>query len=523
MEKFLPIGIQNFEQMINGNFVYVDKTKYIYDIVRVPQGFYFLSRPRRFGKLLLVSTLRALFEGKKELFKNLWIEKQPWDWKEHSIIVFDFSGISSGSPEALRNGILKRIQQIANENDLDFQVDMIPESFRDLILKMHRKNNTPVVVLIDEYDKPIIEHLGRGPEHREIASENRYVLKPFYGVLKDADVSAVLRFVFLTGISKFSQVSIFSDLNNLIDLSMQDAFGPILGYTENELKTNFSQYIEKLANKFNVEIKTIFGKIQEWYNGYRFADQDVKIYNPFSILNLFYFHRFKNYWFKTATPTFLIGLLKEKKYPVPEIEKLKVSEMHLSTYDLDYLELEPLLFQTGYITILDIEDEMYKLGFPNYEVRTSFLDFLIKNLLEVTSPDMAVQLNRLNQYLSQEQIDSFIETVNAILSSIPYQHIYDQDEHYYHTVFYLMLSASGASVRTEVLTALGRIDMEIHFQDKIYIIELKCNQTSEKALQQIRDKKYFEKHLNLGKKIILMGINFSTRDRRILDWKMEMV
>ncbi len=521
MEKFLPLGIQNFDQMIKGNFVYIDKTRYIYNMVRAPQGFYFLSRPRRFGKSLLVSTLRSLFEAKRELFQKLWIEQTDWDWQRYSIVLFDFSGISSESPIALRKGILNRLQQISLEHDLDFKQDMIPEGFRDVVINLNRKYQRSVVILVDEYDRPIIEHLGRGSEHLEVAKENRYILKSFYSILKDADVSAVVRFVLLTGISKFSKVSIFSELNNLDDLTLQKDYSGLLGYTEDELFKYFSNHVENLSKELGVTETELKHRIQDWYNGYCFADPNIKVYNPFSILSLFKQREFKNFWFETATPNFLLNLIKEKKYSIPSMETLELPEDRFSAYDLDFLRIEPLLIQTGYLSIQSIKGNLYKFGFPNHEVKSSFLDYLYNQIVEIDNISVKEQFRDLHDYLKREAFEGFITTINAILSSIPYQHIYDQDEHYYHTVFYLMLSASGVSVSTEVLTAYGRIDLEVHFQEKIYIIELKCNQTAKQAIQQIKEKKYFEKHLGSQKKIILLGINFGTRQRRILDWKVE--
>jgi hypothetical protein len=341
------------------------------------------------------------------------------------------------------------------------------------------------------------------------------------GVLKGSNVSAALRMAFITGISKFSLANIYSGLNNLNDLTMQDAFSAILGFTEDELHLYFDDKIKILANELKMQTTEIYQKIQDWYNGYCFATKDVNVCNPFSIINLFKFKEFKNYWYETATPTFLINLIKEKKYSIPAIETLHLNEMSFSAYDLDSLEIEPLLFQTGYVTIKDEKEYLYRLGYPNQEVKVSFLSFLYDQIVETPSTAIKEQFTRLHEYLNQNEMNRFIDTVNSILSSIPYQHIYDQDEHYYHTVFYLMLSASGAQVHTEVLTSLGRIDLEVYFEDKIYIIELKCNQPADKAIEQIKQKKYFEKHKDSGKKILLLGINFDTEQRRIVDWKMK--
>ena len=521
MEKFLPLNVQNFEQMITGNFVYVDKTKYIYEMVRIPQAFYFLSRPRRFGKSLTVSTLKFLFEGRRELFKNLWIEKSDWKWAYHPVVAVDFNQISFDTPENLKLGLHSMLDDYANDFSISLEQQFLIEKFVELITKVGQKFDKNVVILVDEYDKPIVEFLGKGDDYLRIAKANRDILMQFFGVLKGSDVSAALRMVFITGISKFSQVSIFSDLNNLNDLTMQNSYSALLGYTDEELHQYFGGFVKSVADAIGVDKSEIYKKNLNWYNGYRFSDKDIRVYNPFSVLNLLINKKFKNYWFETATPSFLVNLIKEKKYPISDIEKLELNELRFSSYDLDRLSLEPLLLQTGNLTIQDVKENIYTLNYPNQEVKVSFLSYLYDQIVETPSTAIKEQFTHLHEYLNQNELDHFIDTANAILSSIPYQHIYDQDEHYYHTVFYLMLSASGAQVRTEVLTSLGRIDLEVYFENKIYIIELKCNQPAEKAIEQIKQKKYFEKHKDSGKKILLMGINFDTEQRRIEDWKMK--
>jgi hypothetical protein len=521
MEKFLPLNVQNFEEMIAGNFIYVDKTKYIYEMVRIPQAYYFLSRPRRFGKSLTVSTLKFLFEGRRELFKYLWIEKSDWKWAYHPVVAIDFNQISFDTPENLKLGLHSMLDDYANDFSIRLEQQFLIEKFVELIIKIGEKFDNNVVILVDEYDKPIVEFLGKGEDYLKIAKANRDILIQFFGVLKSSDVSAALRMAYITGVSKFSLANIYSGLNNLNDLTMQDAFSTILGFTEDELHLYFDDNIKNIANELKTPSTEIYRRIQDWYNGYCFASKDVNVYNPFSIINLLKFKEFKNYWAETGTPSLLVNLIKEKKYPIPDMEKLELSELRFSSYDLDRLSLEPLLLQTGYLTIQDVRENIYTLNYPNQEVKVSFLSYLYDQIVETPSTAIKEQFTRLHEYLNQNEINRFIDTVNAILSSIPYQHIYDQDEHYYHTVFYLMLSASGAQVHTEVLTSMGRIDLEVYFDDKIYIIELKCNQAADKAIEQIKQKKYFEKHKDSGKKILLMGINFDTEQRRIVDWKIE--
>jgi Predicted AAA-ATPase/PD-(D/E)XK nuclease superfamily len=520
--KKLPISISNFETLITGNNVYVDKTRFIHQMVSEGM-FYFLSRPRRFGKSLLVSTLKALFEGRKELFKDLWIEHADWDWTPHPVLQIDFNGVSSNTPEILKQSLLDTLSLIGKSAQISLESSLLRNRFKELIGGLFEKHRQKVVVLIDEYDQPLISHLGKGEAALEIAKQNREVLREFYGVLKEGQVNEALKFVFITGISKFARVSIFSELNNLNDISMQDPYSALLGYTEEEVERYFAARIKQLSlhqKKSEAETRQ---QIQAWYNGYRFSDLDLKVYNPYSVLHLFNQNKFQNYWFETGTPAFLVDLIKEREYSVSTMESLELSQQDFTVYDLDHLKLEPLLFQTGYLTIKGLAEGLYQLGYPNQEVKTAFLDYLYDRLIDMPDNSLKAQYKKLHLYLSQERGDLFIETANAVLSAIPYPHVRKQGESYYHTVFYLMLSASGVLVHTEVLNIHGRVDMEVHFQDKIYIVELKCNQSAKKAIAQIKAKKYFEKYRQSGKKTLLLGINFNTRERRIVDWRMEAV
>lgn len=286
-EKFLPVGIQDFEKMITGNFLYVDKTRYLYEMARPLQGFYFLARPRRFGKSLMVSTFYSLFKGKKDLFKNLHISRTDWEWKAHPVLKIDFNQMNSDTPEKLEASLFNYIFELSDEHDIIHSIRSLPDSFTRLITQLSAKHDESVVFLIDEYDKPIIEHLGKGKEHLEIAKKNRDKLKQFFGVLKGGGVSASLRFVFITGISKFSRVSIFSDLNNLEDISMNRNYAAILGYNEDEMNSFFDSCIEKTSKDLGIDRNRLVADIERWYNGYRFTSGTERVYNPFSILNFF--------------------------------------------------------------------------------------------------------------------------------------------------------------------------------------------------------------------------------------------
>jgi hypothetical protein len=521
MEKFLPISVRDFEQMIAGNFVYIDKTRYIYEMARVPQAYYFLSRPRRFGKSLLVSTLKALFEGRKELFKGLWIENSDWPWQPHPVIEIDFSEVDLTDVGTLQESLSNRLDHLAGLHGIQLRHHLLADKFVELILETSKKHHEKTVVLVDEYDKPIITHLGKGEAELQLAKQSRDLLKNFFGILKGAHVSASLRFVFITGVSKFSRVSIFSELNNLQDLTMHADYADLVGYTQTELESYFGDWIAEFARRQQTTPEQILLELREWYNGHRFTKQALQVYNPFSILNVFSEYDFKNFWFETATPSFLVNLIKEKDYPIPNLENLQVQEIVFSTYDLENLQLEALLFQTGYLTIQGYDGIFYRLGYPNQEVKTSFLEFLYHNLVGIANTTLKGQYARLHQYLAQEDLAPFIETANAILSAIPYPQIGERDEGYYHTVFYLMLSASGVLVQTEPLSSHGRVDIAVEFKDKVYVVELKCNQSAAEAIQQIRQKRYGEKYVQSGRKVFLLGINFDTHERAIKDWRSE--
>ncbi|MCP4344626.1 MAG: ATP-binding protein [Desulfobacterales bacterium] len=519
MSKFLPVGIQDFEKMILGNFVYVDKTQYLYDMAFPLQALYFLARPRRFGKSLLVSSFEHLFKGHRELFRGLRIEQSDWQWKPHPVIKVDFSSISYETPKTLEKDLTLLMRQLAEKHGIKSEQGSLPRHFSELITGLAKKYNEQVVVLIDEYDKPIIEHLGKGKSALSVAKENRDVLKSFFGVMKGGDVSASLRFVFITGISKFARVSIFSDLNNLNDISMNRKYATLLGYTEEELVSFFSECISQLAHETETHSAELVRKIRRWYDGYRFTALEKRVYNPFSVVRLFDAGEFENFWFETATPSFLVNLIKEKKYPVLEIESLKLPRELFSIYDPETLQIEPLLFQTGYITIRKYENELWHMEYPNQEVRVSFLSYLLNDFARVENVRLLGAYKLLGMYLREKRTDEFIQTVQAILASVPYVHIANQDEAYYHTVFYLMLAASGVDVRTEVLTSQGRIDLTLESDEMAVIAELKCNSSSKKAIQQILEKKYYEKYLNDQREIYLLGINFNTEKRTIDDWQ----
>jgi hypothetical protein len=467
-----------------------------------------------------VSTLSNLFQGRKELFEGLWIAEQTdWDWEAHPVIAFDFNEIPHGTPEELQQGLTFALKDIAQTYQISLEAPLIGLQFRELISELYKKTAMPVAVLIDEYDKPMIDHLGKGGEHLNIAKANRDILKSFFGVLKGISVSSQLIFVLLTGISRFNKVSIFSELNNLDDISMSDRYAELLGYTQEELETYFPNEITQLAQKFGCSYEDMLIKLARQYNGYRFSEKAVSVYNPFSILKALLEQNLKAHWFETGTPTFLINELRHHKYDITEIEHIQVSHSVFATFELERLVPEALLFQTGYLTIKDIQHQVYTLGYPNQEVKTALSETLLFSLAEDIDSTASSQILQLSEHLKMKDFDAFFTTIRAIFASIPYDIQVKRDEAYYHTLFYLMVSASGADAQSSVLTNKGRIDLAVIFPEKVYIIEFKCNQSPEIALQQIRDKGYPEKDQRNGQTIFLVGINFSTETRNIADWK----
>lgn len=493
--KKLPIGIQTINKIIDGNFVYVDKTQYIYDLIN-NSNYYFLSRPRRFGKSLLISTLGEIFSGNKELFKDQWIYNKI-NWEKSPIINIDFSVIThSDGKEDFENNIKLFLKRTALEFNIELKEVKIKEMFKELATLLDKKYGK-IVILIDEYDKPIIDHI----EDVKRANENKVVLSNFYEVIKNIDKH--LKFVFITGVSKFSKVSIFSKLNNLIDITIDEEFNEICGYTQEELEKFFSLHIEALLKKENLSKDEILKKIKKWYNGYNWSGEKT-VYNPIGILNLFRSNKFKNFWFQTATPTFLIKLIKEKKVLIEEFDGYKAGEALFELYDIENIDLVTLLFQTGYLTIKKIKNRQYIFGYPNFEVKESFLVHLLGTLSELSAARIEPIYLDMIEYLKKEKNDNFKKSLISIFAAIP-SNLHLKYESYYHSMFYLVMALLGANINLEDNTDKGRIDGVVEFEGLIYIIEFKLDKV-EVAIKQIENKRYYEKYLAKKKKIILLGI-----------------
>jgi len=508
--KRLPVGMQTFRKLIDGNYLYVDKTEHIHRLI-VQGSVYFLSRPRRFGKSLLISTLNEIFEGEKELFKDLWIYKADYAWEKYPVVRIDFSRKKAENGKDLKGFILHQLANIADKYGISLKHDQYDEAFDELLTKLSEINK--VVVLIDEYDKPIIDNI----ESKELAVEFREILKGFYTIIKACD--EYIRFVLLTGVSKFSRAGVFSGLNNLEDISMDARYSSLLGITREEMEVSFKEYIDQFAESEGSSKSELIEKITYWYDGFCFSRSCEKVFNPFSVLLLFKKLSFGNYWFESATPSFLIKLIKGKGFDLNRLDRVKVGESAFSSYEIENLKVVPILFQTGYLTITGYDKERmeYTLAYPNFEVKNSMSECLTEAYSFVERELVHGYAWKLIDALRGHDFDAFFDTLRVFFAEIPYD-IHIDREKYYQTVFYLIFLLIGLKVEAEVRTNKGRIDAVIIDKD-VHIFEFKFDGDKDNALKQIRDKKYFEKYQGVGKEIYLFGVEFT--DRNIGDWVIE--
>ena len=509
----LPIGEQNFAKLRKSNMLYVDKTEQIYRLLQ-GSSYNFLSRPRRFGKSLTLSTIRNLFQGEKELFKGLWIENQ-WDWSvKHPVVHLSFNQIGYAEI-GLAAALTKALRQVADDFGVEVKSATPGLLLRELILGTAAKHGT-VVLLIDEYDKPLIDFLNKND--LSIAKENRATLKSFYSGLKDDAAQAALRFFLITGVSKFSQVSLFSDLNYLSDRTLDASLSALVGYTQEELEQNFTEYLADLNQSLPTLTRpALIEHIREWYNGYSW-DAVVRVYNPFSILLLFQQRQFGDFWFKSGTPTFLINLIKEQGYY--ELGDLSIHGTIFDSYDLENMDARALMFQTGYLTVKQVDRlrNRYTLGVPNREVGEALNNYLIGALLNRMPADSLRPIELLQDGFLQNDLPKVITVINSLLKDLPSQLLDDKTEHFYHALVHLHFRYLGLYLDSEVHTSDGRMDAVVQTPTHVYIIEFKLNQDAEIALAQIVEKQYAEKYRLSQKKIIGLGISFDTIKKAVKDW-----
>ena len=509
--KKLPIGKQSFRQIAEGNYLYVDKTPYIYQLLENGE-YYFLSRPRRFGKSLLVNTLKEIFLGNKELFRNLWIFDKI-SWQPSPVIHFSFSSIDYHE-KGLKKAITDKLYWIAEYYDIHLSVTTYSSLFQELIEKLAQ--TAPVAILIDEYDKPIIDNIEDIPK----AENNRDILKNFYSIIKDNDDN--IRFFFITGVSKFSKVSIFSDLNNLNDITIDSRFAGITGISHEEMCAVFPEHIQALQTNLRAYYTDVEPIIREEYLGYSW-DGQTWLYNPFTLLNLFSKLHFGDYWFQTGTPTFLVKMLKQRYFTAFDLDNTMIYPTMLDKFDLRDMSPISLLFQTGYLTIrrYDIKRNIITLGYPNNEVARAFsIHFLAE---QNGGKDYQTQstLMQMSFALENGEAEKFMKYMKALFKDIAYPLI-DDKEKYFHSIFYLIIKLLGFHIESEVMTIDGRIDAVMFTESAIFVIEFKAVNTH-KAIEQIRDKGYHHKYYSDPRPKILIGIDFDSTAKTIGDYAIEEV
>ena len=507
--KNLPIGIQDFESLINDGYLYVDKTALMYRLVSTGR-YYFLSRPRRFGKSLLISTLKAYFLGKKDLFKGLAVEQLEQKWTVHPVLHLDLNTDNYDSKAALDDRIalsLDNWEKLYGRNELE---KSFGARFEGVIQRAYEKTGERVVILVDEYDKPLLQAIGDD----KLQDTFRTTLKSFYGALKSKD--DCIKFAMLTGVTKFGKVSVFSDLNNLKDISLDNRYYNLCGIDEGELHGVFEPYVQRLADSQNITLDKAYSELKRNYDGYHFSKNMVGMYNPFSLLNAFDSLEIGNYWFETGTPSYLVELMQDQDMKLWNITKKLVSSDVLNSVDIATTEPISVIFQSGYLTIKGYKNEYdgYLLGFPNEEVKRGFLRYLIPRYTSVRPSDTAFEIESFVEEVKGGDISGFMTRLESFFANTPYDLIKDTENHYQNVLF-ILCNLCGLYTKAEFHTSNGRVDMTIETPDYVYVFEFKYNGTAEEAMSQIKEKNYAQPFLASGKKIALIGANFSGETRNI--------
>ncbi|RHR61736.1 AAA family ATPase [Parabacteroides sp. AF17-28] len=509
--KIYPIGIQNFESLRKDGYFYIDKTALIYQLVKTGR-YYFLSRPRRFGKSLLLSTLEAYFQGKKELFEGLAMEKLEKDWIKYPILHLDLNIGKYDAPDSL--------DKILNEALLGWEAlygsregeSTLALRFKGVVDRACKLTGQRVVILVDEYDKPLLQAIG----NEALQTEYRNTLKPFYGVLKTMDGS--IKFGMLTGVTKFGKVSVFSDLNNLDDISMREPYVGICGMTEKEIHDNLDLELHELAAARKITYEEVCAKLKEYYDGYHFVENTEGIYNPFSLLNTFKYNKFGSYWFETGTPTYLVELLKRNHY---DLERMAHEETDADVLNSIYGDDQPIpvIFQSGYLTIKGYDERfgLYRLGYPNREVEEGFIKFLMPFYTRFNKQESAFEIQKFVREIEIGEVDAFFRRLQSFFADTPYELIKDLELHYQNVLF-IVFKLVGFYVKAEYHTSEGRVDLVLQTDKFIYVMEFKLDGTAEEALQQIDERHYARPFLSDIRKLFKIGVNFSAKTRNIERW-----
>ena len=512
----LPVGIQDFTSLREDGYLYVDKTALVYKMVTTGKP-YFLSRPRRFGKSLLLSTLEAYFLGRKDLFKGLAIEQLEKEWKVYPVLHLSLNAKFYETKESLEQILDDHL--VAWEDK--YEITKKKEStnyegrFMQIIQQACEKTGEKVVVLIDEYDKPLLRTLFNDDLHNVY----REMLTGFYTVLKDAD--RYLRFVFITGVTKFSQLGIFSNLNQLMDISMAPAYATICGMTKVEIERDFQPELAALAARNKLTYEQTVNELTKRYDGYHFSEFRTEgIFNPFSVLNALLQKRFSSYWFATGTPTMLVDMLKKTDYDLRQLDGIEVPAAALTDYRADFQNPVPIIYQSGYLTIKDYDSEFnfFRLGYPNAEVEYGWLNFITPYYTSLSEANAPFYIGKFSQELRAGDVDAFMERLRAFFADIPYE-LNDRTEQHYQIIFYLVFKLLGQYVEAEVRSARGRADAVVKTTGYIYVFEFKLDGSVDKALQQIDDKGYLIPYTVDGRQLVKVGADFNKEDRNIGEWK----
>ena len=509
-----PIGIQSFSQIIEDGYVYADKTALVYDLVTTGKV-YFLSRPRRFGKSLLVSTLECYFRARKELFKGLAMERLEKNWYAYPVFKIDFNGGEYKQEGTLTSTLLYYIELWEKDYGATSPEAPIGKRFEQILRNACEQTGRKAVVLIDEYDKPILDVLDTPQEE-----ENRDILKAFYSTFKSAD--DYTRFVFLTGVTKFSQVSVFSGFNQPNDISMSARYEALCGITQEELEYYFAEPIGWMAKKYKCTIAEMKLQLKQQYDGYHFSDELTDIYNPFSLINAFFNNRIDDYWFRTGTPTYLQTLLRHNHEGINDLTGKYYEPKMFIDYKADVEKPLPMIYQSGYLTIKGYNKmfENYTLGFPNREVEQGFFKFLLPNYASVSVSKSPYQIQCFVEEVMAGKVDDFFERLKTMFADIPYELARDREVHY-QNILYIIFKLMGFYVQVEYHTSRGRIDLVLQTQDYVYIMEFKLNGSADEALAQIREKGYAAPFAKDSRTVYKIGVNFSDELRNIQEVKVE--
>ena len=518
LRRLYPIGIQTFEKIRNGNYLYIDKTEYVYRMVHSASNYIFLSRPRRFGKSLLTSTLEAYFEGRRELFKGLALERLETEWTEYPVLRFDMSTAKHVDKERLESELNLKLIEYENVYGRGEGEENVNQRFQGIIRRAYEQTGRQVVVLIDEYDAPLLDVVH---EEKNLPIL-RNIMRNFYSPLKACD--PYLKYVFLTGITKFSQLSIFSELNNIKNISMDEPYAAICGITEDEMLTQMKEDMGMLAAKLNISSEEVLLKLKGNYDGYHFTYPSPDIYNPFSLLNAFADGKFGSYWFGSGTPTYLIKML--EKFGV-EPSEIGNNHAEVSAFDAPtetMTDIIPLLYQSGYITIKDYDEsiDLYTLDIPNKEVRLGLMKSLLPNYVASKTRETTTMVAYLSRDIRNDDMDSALRRLQTFLSTIPYCDNTGYEGHY-QQMFYIIFSLLGSFVDVEVRTPRGRVDVVLRTKTTLYVMELKLDRTAGEAMEQINLKNYPERFALCGLPVVKVAINFDSERCTIGEWKLQTI